>query len=176
MPQIVLRDWNMERERWFRANRVTSISILQEAPESLRQEYHRRFTTEWHRMLDKGEGECILKIPENAELVSSTLRHFDGERYAFGDFEVMPNHLHVLVTPHGNHELSSILHSWKGFSARAINKRMMRFGSVWQQESFDHIVRSQAHFERFQKYIADNPLKAALRHGEFVYFSAGANS
>jgi hypothetical protein len=35
---------------------------------------------------------------------------------------VAANHVHVLVTPHGENELSAILHSWKSFTAHKILK------------------------------------------------------
>jgi REP element-mobilizing transposase RayT len=84
----------------------------------------------------------------------------------------MPNHLHVLVTPTPPHELSDILHSWKRFSAREINKLVGREGAFWQAESFNHIVRSEAQFERFRRYIAENPAKARLGEGEFLLWTS----
>ena len=58
----------------------------------------------------------VRKIVENA------LRHFDGNRYALDEFAVASNHVHVLVTPLGEHDLSEILHSWKSFTAHEILK------------------------------------------------------
>ncbi len=37
----------------------------------------------------------------------------------------------------------------------------------WQKESYDHIVRSQAQFDRYVRYIAENPVKAKLRENEY---------
>ena len=36
---------------------------------------------------------------------------------------------------------------------------------MWQAETFDHIVRSEAQFEHFRRYIAGNPGKAGLKEG-----------
>ena len=47
------------------------------------------------------------------------LRRFDGERYEIASFVVMPNHVHVLFRPLGEHALPEILKSWKGFSRAA---------------------------------------------------------
>jgi REP element-mobilizing transposase RayT len=63
-----------------------------------------------------------LALPEVKELVENALRHFDGERYRLDEFAVAPNHVHVLVSPLGEHQLSQILHSWKSFTAHEILK------------------------------------------------------
>ncbi len=88
-------------------------------------------------------------------------------RYELGDFVVMPNHVHALVRPLGEWELEQILHSWKTFTAKAINRHLGRRGPVWWKESFDHLVRGAEHFAKFQGYIADNPAKARLKPGEY---------
>ena len=47
----------------------------------------------------------MLKDPANAKIVADALRHFDGERYEMASFVVMPNHVHVLFRPLGDHAL-----------------------------------------------------------------------
>jgi len=54
----------------------------------------------------------------------------------------------------------------KSFTAKKINELLRRSGSLWQKESFDHIVRSPGSFERLRAYIADNPRK--LSDGVFT--------
>ena len=88
-------------------------------------------------------------------------------RYELGDFVVMPNHVHVLVRPLGEWDLEQILHSWKRFSASAMNRLLARRGPVWWKDNFDHLVRSGEKFAKFQRYIADNPAKANLRPSEY---------
>jgi hypothetical protein len=68
----------------------------------------------------------------------------------------------VLVTPASGWTLDKITQSWKGFTAREINGYLGRSGALWQQESFDRIVRNPTHFERIVRYIANNPAKARL--------------
>ena len=99
----------------------------------------------------------MLKDPEVKAVVEAALRHFEGTRYSLDEFIIMPNHVHVIVTPLGGHELSSILHSWKSFTAHQFNRRFARTGAVWQKESFDHIIRSPEHLDAFRQYIRDNP-------------------
>src|SRR5204862_3963853 len=96
------------------------------------------------------------------------LSRFQGERYWLDAFVVMPNHVHVLVQPKPGHSLSSILHSWKSFSAHAIKESFKHQANVWMQESHDRIVRDRSALENYRAYIASNPEKANLREGEFI--------
>ena len=107
-------------------------------------------------------GACLLKDEALAAIVESSLLHFQGERYALSAWCVMPNHVHVIVTPFGEHVLAGILQSWKSFSGRRINRRLDRSGPVWQKESFDHIVRNEHCYERFVSYVEQNPVVASL--------------
>ncbi len=73
------------------------------------------------------------------------------------------NKLKTLPPEVGN--LSKILHSWKSFTAHALNDLLARQGRVWQDESFNHIVRSVEHLNYYRAYICKNPSKARLRAG-----------
>jgi putative transposase len=78
----------------------------------------------------------------------------------------MPNHAHFLILPLLEHSLESIVQSWKQFSAKRINQRLGKSGSVWQEESFDRIVRDEEHMYRCLQYIGANPSKAGLSAAE----------
>jgi REP element-mobilizing transposase RayT len=123
---------------------------------------------------DPTMGSCLLKNPDLAAVVEDSLLHFQGERYALSAWCVMPNHVHAVVTPLGEHRLPRILQSWKGFSAHKINKKLNRSGRVWQKESFDHIVRDEESFERFVAYSESNPVAAGLvgRRADWPFSSA----
>lgn len=64
--------------------------------------------------------------------------------------------------------LAGIMKSWKGFTAREINRMVGRRGPLWMDESFDHAVRSVAQLQRFRDYIRENPTKARLQEGTFA--------
>ena len=120
---------------------------------------YRRKQQDW---LDQGYGSCMLCEPRIAEIVEQTLRHFDDKRYHLGDYVIMPNHVHLIVAPCKGHSLPDIMQSWKGFSAREINKSLGKKGTVWMDESFDHIVRSEYYYDKFSTYIRENPANARL--------------
>jgi putative transposase len=113
--------------------------------------------------LDAGAGACHLQQPEIARLVSEALRHFDAVRYTLHAWVVMPNHVHALLTPLGQHALGEILKSWKQFSAlRAKRALNLAGGRFWQPEAYDHWVRDAIEHERITRYILQNPVKARL--------------
>ncbi len=152
LPQIKLQLLQQEKEEWQKKH-------PQPLSETEKAEYHRLFSQRVDKWLDAGMGECYLKDPQLAKIVADALAYFDGDRYHLGEWVVMPNHVHVIVTPLGNHKLSEITHSWKSFTANKINKYLNRRGQLWQKESYDQIVRSPQHLERVQTYIANHAPK-----------------
>jgi REP element-mobilizing transposase RayT/tRNA1(Val) A37 N6-methylase TrmN6 len=152
LPQIELQLLQQEKEEWQKKH-PEPLSETEKA------EYHRLFSQRVDKWLDAGMGECYLKDPQLAKIVADALTYFDGDRYHLGEWVVMPNHVHVVVTPLGNHKLSEITHSWKSFTANQINKYLNRRGQLWQKESYDQIVRSPQHLERVQTYIANHAPK-----------------
>ena len=112
--------------------------------------------------LDHGHGACYLENPHIARMVSDALWHFDGERYRLHAWCVMPNHVHVVVTPLAGRTLSSIVHSWKSFTATEANQHLGRRGSFWMQEYFDRAIRDEHHFRTAVEYVEHNPVNAGL--------------
>ncbi len=108
-------------------------------------------------------GSCLLSVPAVADLVQSALRFFHGERYDLAAWCVMPNHVHAVVTPFPAHLPSAILHSWKSFTSHQVNKLLGRRGTLWERESFDHLIRTWDDFARFVYYVENNPVAAGLR-------------
>ncbi len=73
----------------------------------------------------------------------------------------------MLIEPLGNYTLSELMKGMKGGSARQANKILGSTGQFWLDESFDHIVRSEAQYQHFLEYIAENPAKVNLRPDEY---------
>lgn len=119
--------------------------------------------------LDNGPGACHLRNPAIAEMVSGALRHFDEERYRLFAWCVMPNHVHVVARPFPSHDLSSVLHSWKSFTAKRAKDLAGIAGTFWQREYYDHLLRSEAEIERAVCYVAENPARAGLVNWAWVW-------
>jgi REP element-mobilizing transposase RayT len=98
----------------------------------------------------------------------------NGRKVHMHAFVVMPTHVHLLLTPlygeTGNpYPLAEILNGIKGSSVHSVNKLLRRSGTLWEPESFDRIIRSDADFEAKMIYIIGNPLAAGLAKGPDDY-------
>lgn len=170
MPREKREQIEAQRDAWMHAKGLRSLDEIEKLQDEARKEYHRIFTAKIHELLDAGYGSCVLREPENAQVVSSALLFFDGNRVEILAFVVMPNHVHVLACPIEPRTLSELLHSWKRHTSREINQRLGRSGTLWLDENFDHIVRSQDQLDHFRNYIRDNPKKALLPTGTFLHY------
>ena len=123
---------------------------------------NRRWRKRIHEFLDDGCGSCFLRDERLAKIVEDCLLYFDGDRYALHAWCVMPNHVHTLFTPGDQHRMSSIVHSWKSFTAHECNKLLGQTDRFWDREPFDRYIRSKKHFQNALRYIEENPVKAGL--------------
>jgi putative transposase len=119
--------------------------------------------TAMDRLLDHAtSGPVFLRQQEIAQLVTDAIR--DGEarfhRYDLHAFVVMPNHVHLLVTPHAT--VRQWLGPLKGFTGHQANRMMGRHAPLWQDESYDHLARNEDECRRIGRYIENNPVKAGL--------------
>lgn len=114
------------------------------------------------RLLDHSRaGPFHLRRPEIAQMVIKALH--DGEnrlrRYHLHAFVVMPNHVHLLVTPFVR--AREWLGPLKGFTGHHANRILSRQRvPFWQDESYDHMIRNDEEFARVQRYIEFNPVQA----------------
>lgn len=120
---------------------------------------------EW---LDQGEGACLLARPDVAAILEGAMRFFDEERYYLDRYVIMPNHAHAILKLLAGWSLTSVLHSWKSYSSREINRCLNRSGNFWQGERFDHIIRSGMDLLRYRDYIEENPVQANVPEGRFL--------
>ncbi|NQT14194.1 MAG: transposase [Planctomycetes bacterium] len=159
LPQEKLRRLREERLEWVRRHPppVSEADLCR---------FQALFSAKVEQHLHAGYGACWLKHPSVADVAEQALLHFNDRRYALGWYVIMPNHVHVLVRPRPGEDLSRILHSWKSFTANAINRLLHRTGRVWQEESFDHIVRGDEELRHYERYILENPRNAGLSEKE----------
>ncbi|MGH9902946.1 MAG: REP-associated tyrosine transposase [Pyrinomonadaceae bacterium] len=156
LPQTVLAAW---REELSRENAAKIDAALRRRIESY---------------LDQGYGSSWLKDARVASMIQEALLHFDGSRYKLSAWVVMPNHLHLILTPHVEYQLSKILHSLKSYTAHEANRILRREGKLWQDDYFDRYIRDPEHFAAAVAYVESNPVKAGLcrRVDDWPYSSA----
>ncbi|QOV90449.1 thiamine phosphate synthase [Humisphaera borealis] len=82
---------------------------------------------------------------------------------------VMPDHVHAVLEPIGGVTLPRITKGMKGVSARKVNLIRGGSGSVWQDESWDRILRDQDELDEKLKYMLDNPVRKGLAEDGWSY-------
>jgi putative transposase len=169
IPASVLEAIKHEAEDWQR--RLARASLKNHGvppPDELAawHEFQRSRARKLEATLDEGHGECLLCDASHRQMVADALHHFEGTRCEMLAFTVMPNHVHVLCRPLGGHALEDLCGSWKWFTAQKIQRHLGRQGGLWQEESFDRVIRDGGHYANTVRYIARNPQAANLRENE----------
>ncbi len=107
--------------------------------------------------MDKGVGSCLLKNREVRKILIDVIQHRNGVMYDLLAYVIMPNHVHLLILPLEDYRLNTIMGYIKRSSARMINKFLSKSGALWQQESFDRILRGKQDLLDYIEYIRQNP-------------------
>ena len=121
------------------------------------------FTTLEHRKLSPAERDITLE----------TVLHDADRKYELYAACVMPDHVHLLLEPQIEKDdaegkpvfyaLSQILQTLKSVSSHRINKLADVKGQrVWENESFDRVIRSEHDLEEKFHYICRNPLDSGV--------------
>jgi REP element-mobilizing transposase RayT len=144
LPQTVLRAWMNE--------------LAKDSPSNMDAVLRRRLEC----YLDQGYGSCALGDARVTAMVQKSLLHYDGKRYRLSAWVVMPNHVHMLVTPDPEWSLSTIMKDLKSFTSHEANRILGQTGQFWMEDYFDRYVRDAKHFDNAIVYIENNPVKARL--------------
>jgi REP element-mobilizing transposase RayT len=169
VPSEVIDDIQRERRTWQRRLEEERAKHGDALPDPLLEDYQAFLLQTYRRLekvMDAGHGSCLLRETTARDVVSDALKFFHGERYEMHVFVVMPNHVHLSVRPLDEWQIEQLVQSWKSFSSKAINKRMGRTGTLWQEDCWDRIVRDDAHWFRVMRYILRNPDNAKLLQGQ----------
>jgi len=137
--------------------------------EDERRQRSRLMATKFDRQLDRAEhGPRFLEQPSIASLVVEAIAFYEGDRYQSVCYVVMPNHVHVVLTPLHRHErnriwgLDEIFRSIKGYTAKQANLELKRSGQFWQREYYDHLIRDEDDLAWYVNYTLNNPVAAGL--------------
>ena len=104
----------------------------------------------------------------NADLIVKTLFHYRQQgRYQLHGFAVMPEHLHVLLTPSSNQTIERCAQCIKGGFSHEVRGQFA--GTLWQAGFHEHRIRDVEDFRIQLAYIAANPAKRGLMDLGFVH-------
>jgi putative transposase len=100
----------------------------------------------------------LFQIAANAELLLETLQHYrHAGHYKLHAFVVMPDHIHLLLSPQGL-ALERVMALIKGGFSHRLSSKL----PVWQRGYTDHRVRDRGEFQMRREYIHENPVRARM--------------
>jgi REP element-mobilizing transposase RayT len=121
------------------------------------------FVQQDERLARSSAGPFWLRDPRVASMLEQALRYGETTRnlYLLHAWVIMPNHVHVILEP--GLALPPILRWLKGRTGRKANQILGRKGQpFWQDESYDHWVRTAEELNELIRYVENNPVQAGL--------------
>lgn len=121
------------------------------------------------------EGRSVFQVTETAEILLNTLFHYrDFKAYSLHEFVIMPDHLHLMLTPNFQTSLEKALQLIKGGSSHRIHKKRGGRMEIWQVGFYDWTIRDLDDWNAKANYIRINPVKArlCLHPEDWLYSSA----
>jgi len=109
------------------------------------------------------QNRALFQVSEVAEIVTQRLILCREQgAYLLHEFVIMPDHLHLLLTPGATTSLEKSMQLIKGGSSYEIHQRRNHRMQVWQPGFHDWTLRDEADYQVKRDYIWTNPVKAGL--------------
>jgi putative transposase len=121
------------------------------------------------------QNRTVFQVKGNAEiLIGCMLEYRDKGAYLLHEFVVMPNHLHLLLTPGKDTSLEKAVQFIKGGSSHKSHQQRENKMQIWSPGFHEATIRDERDFEARQRYIWMNPVEAGLsvRPEDWAYSSA----
>jgi len=104
-----------------------------------------------------------IELPAKArDIVLETIIRDHQVAYWLHCTVVMPDHVHLIATLYETWSMTRALQRVKGASSHSVNRALDRRGSLWQDESFDRIIRAGENIRTKSQYVIENPIRAGL--------------
>ncbi len=163
VPVTVQKEWLSER------NQIAAVCAKEQRKltEEEKQRLNYLYSEKIEKFLDTGHGSCLLRKNEIADLVNNSLKYNNNIKYSLHAWCIMPNHVHVMFQALEHHTLSEIIKEWKSVTAHAINKLLNQKGQLWQQDYYNHIIRTEEEYCNQINYVWNNPEKAGFQAWEW---------
>jgi len=109
------------------------------------------------------QGRRAFQVPEIAKVLVRTMIHYrERNVYLLHEFVVMPDHLHLLLTPSATTSLEKAVQFIKGGSSHAIHEQRGNKMQIWQEGFHDWTIRDVDDWQSKVEYIRMNPVRARL--------------
>jgi putative transposase len=117
-----------------------------------------------------------LFVVENyVRLFLKTLYRYRREgRFQIHAFVVMPEHVHLLISPVDNITIERSVQLVKGSYSHALGEILGRNREIWQRGFTDHRIRDREDFVNHENYVHQNPVERKIVNdsSEYRYCSA----
>lgn len=121
------------------------------------------------------QNRAIFQVPENAEiLIECMFRYRDAGAFLLHEFVVMPNHLHLILTPSIETSLEKAMMLIKGGSSHTIHQQRETKMQIWASGFHESTIRDWNDYLSKANYIRQNPVAAHFtdRPDKWIYGSA----
>ena len=109
---------------------------------------------------------ALFQGQQNAQLMTDVLfRYRDQGRYALHAFVVMPDHIHLMLSPSVNESIERCVQCIKGGYSFALRSK----GSIWQKSFYEHRLRNYEDYARHIAYIEQNPVRCGWHEHPHVH-------
>jgi putative transposase len=107
---------------------------------------------------------ALLATNQTAAVLTDEWRNsHDRHGWAIGHYVIMPDHVHFFCRAElGAKSLPTFMQKWKQWSSKRMASELKVAGRVWQEEFFDHVLRSCESYSQKSAYVKENPVRAGL--------------
>src|SRR5579862_4236816 len=117
----------------------------------------------------------IFREEARARLLIDVLLDYRGQgKFLLHEFVVMPDHLHLLLTPAPQISLERAMQFIKGGCSYRL--RMMEKIRAWQESFTNHRIRDAEDYARHCEYVRMNPARARLVQDAAAWAFSSAGS
>ena len=105
----------------------------------------------------------LLTTPEASDIIFQCFDWLESDqRLKWVCIMIMPDHIHVVFQLHNKQTLPKLIQSFKQFTAKQINAKLARTGSVWQENYHDHGIRRDESLNKIIRYCYENPVRKGI--------------
>lgn len=105
----------------------------------------------------------VFQVREVADIIIAKLMEYRNRgSYLLHEFVLMPNHLHLILTPANSTSLEKAIQLIKGGSSHEIHRVREGRPQVWQSGFHESRVRDWSDYKKKADYIHFNPVAARL--------------
>ena len=110
------------------------------------------------------ERRAILACKEIAEILIDEWRNAHQRHgWAIGRYVIMPDHAHFFCRAELDAKtLPLFMQKWKQWTSKRAMRELKLDASLWQEEFFDHLLRSGESYSQKWDYVKENPARAGL--------------